>query len=245
MAQGDHRNVSIGPRDFIIISANPIPGNELYVSRTVDALMKLGADVVYESMYDVHVSGHAFSEELKLILGLVKPKYFMPVHGEYRHLKKHAQLAYSMGMDEEHVCISDIGKVVQIDEKGMNIAEQVTAGKILVDGLGVGDIGTAVLRDRKHLSEDGLLVIVATIDVTEHTVIAGPDIVSRGFVYVKESEDLIEDVKEKFYAVLDTCRGKNITDIGSIKMRVREVLSELLYQKTKRKPMILPIIMDI
>ncbi|MGE4284272.1 MAG: ribonuclease J [Clostridia bacterium] len=245
MAFSDHKKVEIVPGDLVIISATPIPGNEKLVSRVMNELFKKGADVIYQSLADVHVSGHANQEELKLIHSLVKPKYFIPVHGEYRHLKQHANLAEKLGMDRSNTFIMDIGKVLELSEDSAKITGSVTAGKVLVDGLGVGDVGNIVLRDRKHLAQDGLIVVVVTIAGDNGSVIAGPDIISRGFVYVRESEDLMEQVKGIAKAALARCEEKKITDWSTIKSYVKSSLSEFLYEKTKRKPMILPVIMEI
>lgn len=245
MAFSDHRKVEVGPDDYIIISATPIPGNEKTVSRVVNELMKRGCDVVYEKMYDVHVSGHACQEELKIIQGLVRPQYFIPVHGEPKHLRKHAALARMMGMDEKHVLIADIGKVIELTADKMAITGSVPSGRVLVDGLGVGDVGSIVLRDRKHLAEDGLIVVVAAVDAAAGMVVSGPDIVSRGFVYVRESEELIENARNVVREVLDECCQRHAYDWNTMKSRVRDALSHMIYQKTKRSPMILPIIMDV
>ncbi len=245
MAFSDHRKVEVGPEDYIIISATPIPGNEKMVGRVVDELMKRGCEVVYERMYDVHVSGHACQGELKIIHGLTRPKFFIPVHGEQKHLQKHAALARSMGMDPKNVLIGDIGKVVEITPDKMEVVGSVQAGRVLVDGLGVGDVGSIVLRDRKHLAEDGLIVVVATIDPEAGEVVAGPDIVSRGFVYVREAEKLIDDAKAIARDVLETCCREHAYDWTTMKGKVRDELSHMLFQKTKRSPMILPIIMDV
>lgn len=195
MAFSDHRQVEVGPDDYIIISATPIPGNEKTVGRVVNELMKRGCDVVYEKMYDVHVSGHACQEELKIVHGLTKPRYFIPVHGEQKHMHKHAALARAMGMSPKNVLIPDIGRVIEITTDKMEVTGTVPAGRVLVDGLGVGDVGSIVLRDRKHLAQDGLIVVVAAIDTSIGQVVSGPDIVSRGFVYVRESERLIDDAR--------------------------------------------------
>lgn len=245
MAMGDHRKVQITPNDFIIISATPIPGNEKFVSRVVNELLKLGADVIYEKMYEVHVSGHACQDELKMMMALTKPKFFVPVHGEYKHLKRHALLAQSMGIDKQNIIISDIGKVIESDGIEMKITGTVPAGRVLVDGLGVGDVGSIVLRDRKHLAQDGLIVVVTTIDSANGTVLAGPDIISRGFVYVREAEELMDEAKRLVAGVLDDCMDKRIREWGTIKNRVKETLSEYVYQRTKRSPMILPVIMEV
>lgn len=245
MATGDHRNVSINPNDFIIISATPIPGNEKTVGRVVNDLMKLGAEVIYEKMYEAHVSGHACQDELRLMLGLTKPKFFMPVHGEYKHLKKHAGIGIGMGILPENVIIADIGKVVETDGVDMKITGTVPAGRVLVDGLGVGDVGSIVLRDRKHLSEDGLIVVVLAMEKHSGKVVSGPDIVSRGFVYVREAETLIDEARSVVKNVLTQCGEKDIREWGQIKTKVKDALGDYLYRSTKRSPMILPIIMEV
>lgn len=245
MANSDHRKVEVGPGDFIIISANPIPGNEKTVGNVVNELMKRGCEVIYESMYEVHVSGHACQEELKIMQGLTKPTYFIPVHGEQKHLHKHANLAIAMGRDPKNVFIGDIGNVVEINQNYMRELPSVPAGRVLVDGLGVGDVGSIVLRDRKHLGQDGLIVVVATIDSSDGHVISGPDIVSRGFVYVRESEPLMLDARTHVTNVLEACADNNVREWGVIKSRVKDELSRLLYERTRRSPMILPIIMEI
>ncbi len=242
MAFSDHRNVDIGPSDLIIISATPIPGNEKTVSRVVNELMKQGAEVIYERMYDVHVSGHACAEEIKLIQTLVKPQYYMPLHGEYKHLVKNAKIAESMGMNKKNIVIAQIGSVVEVGENGVKIVGTVPSGRMLVDGYGVGDVGNIVLKDRKHLAEDGLIAVVMTIDGVSGDIMAGPDIVTRGFVYVREAEQLIVDAKRVVCNVLDSYQGR---DWATIKQKVRDELSRYLYEQTKRSPMILPIIMEI
>lgn len=245
MAKSDHRKVDIAPDDTIIISATPIPGNEKLVSQTIDCLLKLGANVIYERTSGIHVSGHASQEELKMMHNLIRPKFFIPVHGEYRHLVKHAQIAQDLGMPKENVFIAENGNVLEFtQEKGM-IAGKVTAGKILVDGLGVGDVGNIVLRDRRQLSQDGILIIVMTMDKASGTIVAGPDIVSRGFVYVRESEALMEEAREKVKQALDKCEESRISEWSTIKSNVRDALGRYLYERTKRRPMILPIIMEI
>ena len=245
MAKSDHRKVDIAPDDTIIISATPIPGNEKLVSQTIDCLLKLGANVIYERTSGIHVSGHASQEELKMMHNLIRPKFFIPVHGEYRHLVKHAQIAQDLGMPKENVFIAENGNVLEFtQEKGM-IAGKVTAGKILVDGLGVGDVGNIVLRDRRQLSQDGILIIVMTMDKASGTIVAGPDIVSRGFVYVRESEALMEEAREKVKQALDKCEESRISEWSAIKSNVRDALGRYLYERTKRRPMILPIIMEI
>lgn len=245
MSTAEHKKVNICPGDTIIISATPVPGNEKLVSRVINQLFKKGADVIYEDLADVHVSGHACQEELKLIHTLLKPKFFAPVHGEYRHLKQHALLAQKLGMKEENIFILDAGSVLEMDHKSARIAGSVTAGQVLVDGLGVGDVGNIVLRDRKHLSQDGILTVVVTMSKETGGVIAGPDIISRGFVYVRESEDLMDEAKEVVRDALSKCEERQITDWATIKTYIKEALRGFLYEKTKRKPMILPIIMEI
>ncbi|MBQ5597614.1 MAG: ribonuclease J [Clostridia bacterium] len=242
MAFSDHRKVDVGPGDLIIISATPIPGNEKTVSRVVNELMKLGAEVIYERMYYVHVSGHACAEEIKLIHTLTKPKYYMPLHGEYKHLVKNAKIAESLGTDKKNIVIAQIGNVVEVTENNVKIVNTVPAGRMLVDGYGVGDVGNIVLKDRKHLAEDGLIAVVMTIDGVLGDILAGPDIVTRGFVYVREAEELIIDAKRVVCNVLDSYQGR---DWSTIKQKVRDDLSRYLYERTKRSPMILPIIMEI
>lgn len=245
MAMNEHRHVTITPNDFIIISANPIPGNEKLVTKVVNELLRAGAEVIYESMYDVHVSGHACQEELKLMLSLTKPKYYIPVHGEYKHLKKQSGLAIDLGMDPNNVIIANIGNVIESDGVDMKITGQVQAGRVFVDGLGVGDVGSIVIRDRKHLAEDGLIIAVATIELESGTILAGPDVVSRGFVYVRESEELMVAAKEILTNTLTDCLDAGTREWNTIKTRMKDDLSEFIFQKTKRKPMILPIIMEI
>ena len=245
MASGDHRMVSVTAEDFIIISANPIPGNEKHVNRVVNELMKFGAEVIYETMYEVHVSGHACQDELRLMLTLTKPKFFMPVHGEFKHLKKHAGIAKTVGIPESNIYIGEIGQVIELDGVSMKKVGTVTAGKVLVDGYGVGDVGSIVLKDRKHLAEDGLIIVVATIERESGAVMAGPDIVSRGFVYVRESEELMTEAKNVVKAAFRDCEDRGVTDWNNMKMSVKDELSGFIYRKTKRSPMILPIIMEI
>jgi len=244
MAMNDHKKVNITPMDFIIISATPIPGNEKFVTRVVNELMKSGAEVVYEAMYEVHVSGHACQEELKLMQSLTKPKFFIPVHGEYKHLKKHADLALQMGMPKENVIIAEIGNVIETDGNTMKVVSQVPAGRVLVDGLGVGDVGSIVLRDRKHLAQDGLIIIVIGIDRSTNEIVAGPDIISRGFVYVRESEELMVEARLLLTDTLNSCSAGELREWNSLKGKMRDALSDYIYQKTKRSPMILPIIME-
>ena len=245
MAMNDHKKVNITPMDFIIISATPIPGNEKYVTKVVNELMKSGAEVIYEKMYEVHVSGHACREELKLIQALTKPKFFIPVHGEYKHLKKHAEIALEMGMPKENIIIGEIGNVIETDGSKINVVSQVPAGKVLVDGLGVGDVGSIVLRDRKHLAQDGLIIIVIGIEKASNSLVSGPDIISRGFVYVRESEELIDNARALLSHTLDSLSSQELREWNYIKTRMRDDLSDYIYEKTKRSPMILPIIMEI
>jgi len=245
IATADHRWVGIMPGDTVIISATPIPGNEKLVSRTIDLLYKQGAEVIYERTSGVHVSGHASQEELKIVLNLIKPKYFLPVHGEYRHLMKHAHLAESLGMPRSRVFVAENGQIIEIGKKKASITGKVTAGKVLIDGLGVGDVGNIVLRDRKQLSQDGIMIVVVTIDKENGEVVAGPDIVTRGFVYVRESEELIESAKNRVKEALDYCFQKNISEWALIKTQIREKLSKSLFERTGRRPMILPIIMEV
>lgn len=245
MATSDHRWVGIQSGDTVIISATPIPGNEKLVARTVDLLFRQGAEVIYEKEMGVHVSGHASQEELKILINLIRPKYFIPVHGEYRHLMKHAKIAESLGIPRSRIFVADNGQIIEVGKKKANISGKVTAGKILVDGLGVGDVGNIVLRDRKQLSQDGIMIVVVTIGKGTGEVIAGPDIVTRGFVYVRESEQLIEDAREKVKEALDICARRNVSEWAVIKSQIRDRLGKQLYEKTGRRPMILPIIMEV
>ena len=245
MAMGEHRQVSVTPNDFVIISAKPIPGNEKFVTRVVNELMKLGSEVVYEDMYDVHVSGHACQEEQKLMISITKPRFFIPVHGEYKHLVKHKATAMSVGIPEDRIIIAEIGSVIETDGVDMKITGSVPAGRVLVDGLGVGDVGSIVLRDRKKLAEDGLIIAVATIDREEGLILAGPDIVSRGFVYVRESEELMDEARTLLTETLQECLDRGMHEWNAIKGRMKDNLSDFIYQRTKRTPMILPIIMEI
>ena len=245
MATSEHRKVNIVPGDTIIISATPIPGNEKLVSRVVDQLFKKGAEVVYGSSEAVHVSGHACQEELKLMQTLVKPKYFIPVHGEYRHLKQHGELANSIGVPKSNILIPEIGDVIEVTRNSIKKSGTVVSGQIFVDGLGVGDVGNIVIRDRKHLSQDGILTVVVTLSKENKAIIAGPDIISRGFVYVRESEKLMDEARDIVRDVFAKCEEQKITDWSTLKSTVRDGLRSFLYEKTKRKPMILPIIMEI
>ncbi len=245
MASCSHRQVRVGPGDFIIISANPIPGNEKSVTKIVNGLLMLGAEVIYESMYDVHVSGHACQEEQKLMLTLTKPKYFLPVHGEYKQLKKHALTAASLGIPHSNILIAENGSNVILTQDEIKLGDPVTAGAVMVDGLGVGDVGNVVLRDRKHLSEDGLVIIVATVDSKTGKVLAGPDLVSRGFVYVRENESLMDGAQSTVEMALNRCVEEHVRDWNSVKTRMREALSSYIYRRTKRSPMILPVLMEV
>lgn len=245
MAYGSHKQVEVTTGDRILIAASAIPGNEKSVNNMVNELYKQGAEVIYDRSAAIHVSGHACQEEQKLMLGLCKPKYFIPVHGEYRMLKMHANLAREMGVNPKNILVTEIGRPIEIGENSARLANPVPAGRLLVDGLGIGDVGTAVLRDRKHLSEDGLLVVVVTVDATTGVVIAGPDIVSRGFVYVKEAEDLMEELRKMSQAALDRCSAEGARDWNSLKTAIKGDLSDYLFKKTKRSPMVLPIIMEI
>ena len=245
MAAGDHRKVKITPNDLVIISANPIPGNEKLVSKVIDDLMQIGAEVVYSALADVHVSGHACQEEQKLIFALAKPKFFIPVHGEYRQLIAHAETAQSMGIPAKNIVLMENGRVVELSEDEIKLTGMVPNGRVLVDGLGVGDVGNIVLRDRQHLSQDGLIVIVLTMDSSTGEVVAGPDVISRGFVYVRESENLMDEVKSVVRHEIKKCEEKEIRDWSTIKSTVRENLRDYIFVKTKRNPMIIPIIMEV
>lgn len=245
IAHGDHRQVEIIPGDTIIISATPIPGNEKLVARIIDQLFKHGAHVIYEAISGIHVSGHPSQEELKLMLNLVKPKFFVPVHGEHRMLIRHAQLAREMGLPEQNVFVAENGQVLEFTRRSGRIGGRVASGRVLVDGLGVGDVGNIVLRDRKQLSEDGILIVVLAINRQTGQIVAGPDIVSRGFVYVRESEMLIDEAKQKVKCVLDKCSEKGKVEWATYKSQIRDALSRFLYDKTRRRPMILPIITEV
>ena len=245
MAAGDHRKVKITSNDLVIISANPIPGNEKSVSKVIDDLMQIGAEVVYSALADVHVSGHACQEEQKLIFALTKPKFFIPVHGEYRQLRAHAETAQMMGIPAKNIVMMENGRVVELDKNEIKFNGMVPNGRVLVDGLGVGDVGNIVLRDRQHLSQDGLIVIVLTMDSSTGEVVAGPDVISRGFVYVRESENLMDDVKNVVRHEIRKCEEKGVRDWSTIKSTVRENLRDYIFTKTKRNPMIIPIIMEV
>ena len=245
MASGEHKKIVITPNDLVIISATPIPGNEKLVSKVIDDLMQIGAEVVYSALEDVHVSGHACQEEQKLIMALARPKYFIPVHGEYRQLMAHSETAQEMGIPKENIFLMKNGRVLEMNEKEARLTGAVPSGKILVDGLGVGDVGNIVLRDRQHLSQDGLIIIVMTMDGTSGEIVSGPDVISRGFVYVRESENLMDDVKRQIREEVRKFEDKNITDWATIKTALKDNLREYIFQKTKRNPMILPIIMEV
>ena len=245
MAFSGHRQVEIGPGDRVLISASAIPGNEKTISAVINELYRKGAEVVYDKLADLHVSGHACQEELKIMHALLKPKFFIPVHGEQRHLKRHAKLAQEMGMDPRRIIVSDIGRVIELTRNSCKLAGTVPAGKMLVDGLGVGDVGSVVLRDRKHLAQDGMIVVVVNLSSEDGSIISGPDIITRGFVYVKESGDLMEELKEIATEAVEDCVSQHITDWATIKASIKSSLSNYLYKHTKRNPMILPVIMEI
>lgn len=245
IANGEHKKVTASPNDYVIISATPIPGNEKMVGNVVNELMKRSVEVIYEKMYEVHVSGHACQEEQKLMMGLIKPKYFVPVHGEQKHLRKHASLAETMGIGKKNIFVGDIGNYIEISDKGIKQLEDVPSGEVYVDGYGVGDVGNIVLKDRKRLAADGIIIIVATIDSETGDVISGPDIVSRGFVYVRESEELINSVRDRALHIIDETYNSRYRDWNGIKTALRDEISHMLYEKTKRSPMILPIIMEV
>lgn len=245
MAFSEHRKVDIGPNDYVIISATPIPGNEKMVGKVVDELLKQGAEVVYERMYEVHVSGHACQEELKIMMSLTKPKYFIPVHGEQKHLRKHAALASSMGIEPSNIIIADNGKTIEVSENAIKVAGEVTSGMVFVDGTGVGDVGSVVLRDRTKLAEDGIVIIVLSMDGTTGDVVSGPEVITRGFVYVRESEQMLDQTRRLCEDVVADCMYDRIADHGTIKNRLRDAVSKHIYQTTRRSPMVLPIIMEV
>lgn len=245
IALGEHRKVVASPNDYVIISATPIPGNEKMVGNVVNELMKRGIEVIYEKMYEVHVSGHACQEELKLMMGIIKPKFFIPVHGEQKHLQKHALLAQSMGFGSKNIYVASIGDHIEISEDGIKNIDYVPAGEVYVDGIGVGDVGDIVLNDRKRLSQDGLIVIVATINTYTGEIESGPDIVSRGFVYVRENEDLMNSARQLACRVIEDTYDSRYHDWNSVKSRLRDEMSRFMYEKTKRSPMILPVLMEI
>ena len=245
MAYGEHRKLQIRPTDMVVLSAHPIPGNEKPVARVINQLYRCGANVIYGQLGEVHVSGHACQEEIKLLHALVKPKYFLPIHGEYSKLWQHAELAEALGTRSENIVIPEIGQVIEMSQDSLAIVGEVPTGGVLVDGLGIGDVGNVVLRDRKHLSEDGLVIIVATVDSKTGKVLAGPDLVSRGFVYVRENESLMDGAQSIVENALDRCVDEHVRDWNSVKTRVREALSSYIYRRTKRSPMILPILMEV
>lgn len=245
MAAGDHKRMEIQPGDTVVLSASPIPGNEKSVARTIDQLFKLGANVIYEPMSGVHVSGHASQEELKLMINMVKPRYFIPVHGEYRMLIKHGQLAEQLGVPKENIFVAENGSVIEFTRHGASLAGKVPSGRILVDGLGVGDVGNIVLRDRKQLSQDGILIAVIALNSAAGKIVAGPDIVTRGFVYVRESETMLDEAKTKIKEITESCLHNGITEWALLKNQIRDTLGKHLYEKTKRRPMILPIIQEV
>ena len=245
MASGTHRKVKITQNDLIIISANPIPGNEKHVSKVIDSLMQIGAEVVYSALADVHVSGHACQEEQKLILALTKPKYFIPIHGEYRHLIAHGETAKIMGVPKENIFKLENGKILEMDKNNAEFTGLVQSGIVLVDGLGIGDVGNVVLRDRQHLSQDGLIIVVLTMEGSTGEVIAGPDVISRGFVYVRESENVMEDIKQAVRHEVRRFEQNGVRDWSTIKNSIRENLRDYIFTKTKRNPMIIPILMEI
>ncbi len=245
MAFREHRKVVITPNDYVIISATPIPGNEKMVGNVVNELMKQGVEVIYEKMYEVHVSGHACQEELKLMMGIVKPKYFIPVHGEQKHLQKHALLAQAMGYSKENIYVGTIGDHIEISQSGIKYIDTVQSGEVYVDGIGVGDVGNIVLNDRKRLSQDGLIIVVATINTQTGLIESGPDVVSRGFVYVRENEDLMNSVRNMALKIIDETYDKKYHDWNTVKIKLRDDITRLMYEKTKRSPMVLPVLMEI
>ena len=245
MAYSDHKKVEIGPQDLVVLSSSAIPGNEKLINRVINELYRSGADVVYESYAGVHVSGHACQEELKIVHSLVKPEFFIPVHGEQKHLRKHAGLAESLGMSSDHIFIGDIGNVIELKKGYIKQLPSVASGKVFVDGLGVGDVGSIVLRDRKHLGQDGLIIIVASLDIVDGYVVSGPDIVSRGFVYVRESEELLHEVRRISTDILVDFASKNVHEWNVIKNKIKDDVSKHIFSKTRRSPMILPIIMEV
>ncbi len=245
MAFDDHDKVELSEKDLVVISATAIPGNEKLVGKIINEMYRRGVNVYHDPVTEVHVSGHACQEELKLMHALTKPKYFMPIHGEYRHLMQHRDLAKFMGMDSDRIFVSEIGRVLEIDSESARLNGTVPSGRVLVDGYGVGDVGNIVLRDRRHLAQDGLMVVVATVDSDERTIISGPDIISRGFVYVRESEALMEEMRNIARDSLSDCLESDVTEWTQLKTNVKDTLSKYIYSKTKRKPMILPVIMNV
>ncbi len=245
MAFAEHRKVNIGPNDFVVISATPIPGNEKTVGNVINELMKLGAEVIYEKTEGIHVSGHACQEELKLMMGIVKPKFFIPVHGEQKHIRKHAMLAESMGIAPENIYVADNGSQIEISEDGIKVIDKLPIENIFVDGSGVGDVGNVVIHDRKRLSEGGLVVASVALDYYSHVIVGEPEIISRGFVYVKENEDLIDDARDKVREIVDKCVDSGILDHNTIKSRIRDGLSHLMYERTGRNPVMLAVILEV
>jgi ribonuclease J len=245
MAAGEHKKLSMIPGDLVIISSTPIPGNEKYVSDVINMLYRRGANVINESVADVHVSGHACEEELKMIITLTKPRFFIPIHGEYRHLYRHAALAEELGIPRNRIFIPEIGKVIELGQKFSRETETVPSGSVIIDGLGVGDVGNVVLRDRRLLSQDGLFIVVVTMSSETGELISGPEIISRGFVYMRESTDLLERARKIITDEIDDCVQKQMTDWTTLKGRIKKALRAYLYDLTKRSPMILPIIIDI
>ncbi len=245
MAFSDHKKVEINKGDLVIVSASPIPGNEKQISTVINELFKKGADVVYKSLENIHVSGHACQEELKLIMSLVKPRFFIPVHGEFRHLKQHGMLAERMGLKPKNIVVGDNGNIIELGNNTIRVNGTVQSGAVLIDGLGIGDVGNIVLRDRKHLAEDGIIIVVVTMSKTDGSILSGPDVISRGFVYVRESVDLMEEAKTVAKAALLKCADKNQTDWASLKGALKSSMSDFVYKETKRKPMVLPIIMEV
>jgi ribonuclease J len=244
-SENEKTKINLGHEDLVVISATPIPGNEKLVSGIINELLHKGVEVVYNQVADVHVSGHACQDEIKLLTALVKPRFFVPMHGEYKHLTSNKALALQVGIPQENIVIPEIGRTIEIDSRSIKLGQTVPSGKIMVDGLGVGDVGSVVLRDRKHLSEDGLIVVVVAINSDGGYITSGPDIVSRGFVYVKESETLMDNVKAVATASVERAVYSGNCDFGYIKACLRDDLTKLLYKETKKKPMILPIIMDV
>lgn len=242
MAGDNHKKVSIGPTDTVIFSSHPIPGNEKAVTNVINELLLKGADVIFQ---DVHVSGHACQEEIKLIHTLVRPKYTVPIHGEYKHLKAQAKVARELGFPKENIFILQSGDVLELTQEKAQVTGKVPVGDILVDGLGVGDVGNIVLRDRQHLAEDGILIVVLGLDGASDELVSGPDIVSRGFVYVRESDELMEEARIVVNEAVDGCLSRGIADWGKLKSAIKDALGEFVWKKTKRRPMILPIIMEI
>jgi ribonuclease J len=245
IAYSDHRQVEIKPGDKVIISASAIPGNEKSVSRVIDELFRRGADVYYDKYADLHVSGHANQEELKMMMALTKPKFFIPLHGEYRHLHTHARVAIQMGIDPKNIVISDIGQVLEVTNRSIKRNGSVPAGKVFVDGTGVGDVGAVVLRDRKHLAQDGMLVVIVNLSSEDGSLVSGPDIITRGFIYVKESEVMMRELKDITVNALEGCSASKVSDFATLKGCIKSELSNYLYKKTKRNPMILPVITEI